>query len=181
MNPVATARSLTTASICALLALATLNCTHGESAPPPARPEPIVSLFNPASMQLHPTFTRVKNWTNPDHSGAPDGIEAELEFRDQFGDTVKAEGRVIFELYNYRTDASDVRGQRITTPFVGSLLTKEEQEARWNRPTRTYSFRLSYPNLSPTLTYVLTATFEPRAGGRFYSRIILQPSPMAGN
>jgi hypothetical protein len=142
-------------------------------------------MFNPASMRLHPAFTRVKNWTSPPYSPTtsgsasprPDGVEVELEFNDSFGDPVKAEGRVIFELYGYRTDAADVRGPRITTPFVGSLLTPDEQRARWNRTTRTYSFRLAYPDLDPARSYVLTATFEPKAGGRFYSRIILQPTP----
>lgn len=164
-----------------LLITSAIGCARGESAPPPVRPQAAVSLFNPASMRLHPTFTRVRNWTSPTQSGQPDGIEAELEFSDQFGDPVKAEGRVIFELYAYRTEAADVRGTRISTPFVGSLLTDDEQRARWNRTTRTYSFRLANPNVSPNTSYVLTATFEPRAGGRFYSRIILQPSPVAGN
>jgi len=133
-------------------------------------------MFNPVSMRLHPTFTRVKSWTTENNTGKPDGIEAELEFSDLFSDPVKAEGRVIFELYEYRKDAADVRGARITTPFVGSLLTEDEQRARWNRATRTYSFKLAVPNLTASRSYVLTATFEPVAGNRFYSRIILQPS-----
>lgn len=174
-----------------LLALALgstlLGCSRADPLPPPQRPTPVASMFNPASMRLHPALTRVKNWTAPSNPAAspadpaqapkPDGVEVELEFNDAFGDPVKAEGRVIFELYGYRTDAADVRGPRITTPFVGSLLTADEQKARWNRVTRTYSFRLAYPDLDANRSYVLTATFEPRAGGRFYSRIILQPTP----
>lgn len=137
-------------------------------------------MFNPVEMRLHPTFTRVKSWVqSSETAGVPDGIEAELEFVDPFGDPVKAEGRVIFELYEYRTESADVRGKRITTPFVGSLMTEEEQRARWNGTTRTYSFRLQQGGLARNRSYVLTATFEPKAGGRFYSRIILQPTPMA--
>jgi hypothetical protein len=137
-------------------------------------------MFAAASMRLHPTFTRVKNWTAAMGTDAatmpPDGIEAELEFSDTFGDPVKAEGRVVFELFEYRTDAADVRGRRITTPFVGSLLTEDDQRARWNRTTRTYSFRLAYPGLDANRAYVVTATFEPKSGSRYFSRLILQPA-----
>lgn len=162
------------------------GCARSEPLPPTvkSRSSASGSMFTPASMRLHPTFTRVRNWTTPANGGAPagrpDGIEVELEFSDAFGHPVKAEGRAIFELYEYRKETADVRGQRVTTPFVGSLLTQDEQVARWNEPTRTYSFRLSYPNLSPERSYVLTATFEPKSGNRFYSRIILQNSPGAG-
>jgi hypothetical protein len=132
-------------------------------------------MFTPTAMRLHPTFTRVKNWTTGDQE-KPDGIEAELEFTDQFGDTVKAEGTVSFEIFDYRTGAADVRGEPLAQPFVGSLLTPEEQRARWNNPTRTYSFRLADHDLKPNHTYVLTATFDPKAGGRSFARIILQPA-----
>lgn len=162
--------------ILSLAALSATACTSQERLAPPARPPAVPSMFNPVSMRLHPTFTRVKAWDPANTTGRPDGIEAELEFSDEFGDPVKAEGRVIFELYEYRKDAADVRGKRITTPFVGSLLTPDEQRARWNRATRTYSFKLATPALSSNRSYVLTATFEPKAGNRFYSRIILQPS-----
>lgn len=158
----------------ALLPVLALACSRAEKLPPPQRPKPVPSMFNPSSMRLHPTFTQIKNWSGrPD--GQPDGIEAELEFSDSFGDPVKAEGSVSFEIYEYRTDSADVKGRRITTPFVGSLLTAEEQRARWNPVTRTYTFRLAYPRLTTSRAYVLHATFEPKAGGRFFSRIILQP------
>lgn len=160
-----------------VLGAAAGGCQRSEPAAPAARPSPVPSMFTPASMRLHPQFTRVKAFAPGAEPGTrPDGIEVELEFSDPFGDPVKAEGRVVFELYDYRTEAADVRGTRLTTPFVGSLLTDDEQRARWNRTTRTYSFRLAKADLDPRRTYVLTATFEPKAGGRFYSRIILQPS-----
>lgn len=155
------------------------GCARAERLPPPQRPQPVPSMFNPVSMRLHPTFTRVRTWNEQNNTGRPDGIEVELEFNDRFGDPVKAEGRVIFELFEYRKGAPDVRGRRLTTPFVGSLLTEDDQRARWNRATRTYSFRLAYPNLSTERSYVLTATFEPKAGGRFFARIILQPATPA--
>lgn len=155
------------------------GCARAERLPPPQRPQPVPSMFNPVSMRLHPTFTRVRTWNEQNTTGRPDGIEVELEFNDRFGDPVKAEGRVIFELFEYRKGAPDVRGRRLTTPFVGSLLTEDDQRARWNRATRTYSFRLAYPNLSTERSYVLTATFEPKAGGRFFARIILQPTSPA--
>jgi len=138
-------------------------------------------MFNPVEMRLHPTFTRIKSWnTGPDADpNKPDGVEAEVGFYDRFNDPVKAEGRLVFELSAYRTDSADVRGKRLTNPFVGSLATEDDQRARWNPATRTYRFQLAFPNLDSDRSYVLTATFDPKAGERFNSRIILQPTRKA--
>jgi hypothetical protein len=120
-------------------------------------------------MRVHPIFTQIANWT---HSGKPDGIEAQLEFTDQFGDPTKASGKVLFELFSYRKDAPDPRGKRLGR-WVGSLMTPDEQRERWNTTLRTYRFQLDYPGISTTNSFVLTAIFEPSTGGRFFSRIIL--------
>src|SRR5262249_40830310 len=93
-------------------------------------------LFTASSMRLHPIFTQVKDWTG---DGKPDGIQAELEFQDQCGDPTKAAGKVIFELFDYRRDSPDPRGDRLVNPWIGSIATLDEQRARWNRTSRTYS------------------------------------------
>jgi len=128
-------------------------------------------LFAPATMRLHPIFTGVKDWTS---DGVPDGIEAELEFLDAFEDPTKASGRVIFELYDHQTKSPDPRGTRLGNPWVGSIGTVQEQRARWNRTSRTYSFQLTYPGISAGKTYVLTASFEPQGAPRLFSRTILR-------
>jgi hypothetical protein len=126
-------------------------------------------LFAATEMNVHPIFTQIADWT---HSGKPDGIEAQLEFTDQFGDPTKASGKVLFELFGYRKDSPDPRGRRLGR-WVGSLVTPDEQRERWNTTLRTYRFQLDFPGISTELPYVLTAIFEPTTGGRFFSRIIL--------
>ena len=59
-------------------------------------------------MRIHPIFTQIADWT---HSGKPDGIEAQLEFTDQFGDPTKASGKVLFELFSYQNDSPDRAGR----------------------------------------------------------------------
>ena len=126
-------------------------------------------LFPPAAMRVHPSFTEVGSWT---HSVKPDGIEANLEFTDQFDDPTKASGRVLFELFEYRRDSPDPRSKRLGH-WVGSLETLAEQRERWNTTLRTYRFQLDYPNIDPGQTYVLSAIFEPTTGGRFFDQIVL--------
>src|SRR5438094_1542819 len=105
------------------------------SAPRPAtRSEDAARMFAPVSMRIHPIFTQVKDWTNDNR---PDGVEALIEFVDQFGDETKAAGTVIFELYSYRPYNPDPRGDRLVNPWIGSINTEDDQRARWNRTSRT--------------------------------------------
>lgn len=121
-------------------------------------------------MRIHPIFTQVKDWTGDDK---PDGIEALLEFQDQFNDPTKASGTVIFELYNYRKGDADPRGDRVVNPWVGSLQTLADQQARWNRTSRTYFFQLEYPAIRDDVTYVLAATFDTGTT-RFFDQIVIK-------
>ena len=151
-----------------------------EPPPPPSADAdlPRDTTFGPASMRIHPIFTQVKDWTG---DGKADGVEVLLEFQDQFRDPCKAEGRVMFELYDFRR-GPDPRGRREVNPWVGSLTTIDDQRAHWNRTSRTYTFQLSYGQIDPRHTYVLTATFERTGGGRFFDRVVLEgtkPQPKA--
>jgi hypothetical protein len=148
--------------------LAVMMC--GCSARGPASSGSYAGLFAPVSMRIHPIFTDVKDWNN---DGRPDGIEALLEFEDQFGDPTKAAGTVIFELFTYRAYHADTRGERVVNPWVASVQTVGEQQSRWNRTSRTYSFRLEYPAIRQEQSYVLTATFET-GETRFFDRMVLQ-------
>jgi hypothetical protein len=142
-----------------------------QSDAPFARSDADSQLFGPVSMRLHPIFTQVKDWTG---DNKPDGIEALIELQDQFGDPTKASGRVIFELYDFQPYNPERRGDRVCNPWIGYLETLDEQRDRWNRTSRTYSFQLSYDQIQPTKTYVLTAEFQLSNGGRFFDRIILE-------
>ncbi len=158
-------------AILVALGLTVVGCSDGYA---PPRPTPQADVFGPVAMRVHPIFTQVKDWSG---SGHPDGIETLIEFQDQFGDPTKASGRVMFELFEYRRGSADPRGGRVVNPWIGALSTLEQQRQHWNRTSRTYSFQLAYPQINPNRTYVLTAVFEMSEGGRFFDRIILEPSP----
>src|ERR1041385_4565024 len=94
-----------------LIPLVLLGC----ASKPIERDNAEVAMFGPMRMRLHPIFTQVKNWSSGGGSGPgikPDGIEAELEFQDQFGDPTKAAGKVMFELFSYH-QGPDPRGERL--------------------------------------------------------------------
>jgi len=148
-----------------------LGC-QTEPAPSP-RSAAEMALFGPVAMRIHPIFTRVKDWTG---DNKPDGVEALVELQDQFGDPTKAAGRVIFELYSFQKFDPQRKGNRLVNPWIGSLMTLEEQRDRWNRTSRTYSFPLSFAPISEDQTYVLTAQFESASGQRFFDQLILEPA-----
>jgi hypothetical protein len=151
---------------CLLLLTLSLGCASR----PIERDNAEVAMFGPTRMRLHPIFTQVKDWTG---DGKPDGIEAEIEFQDQFGDPTKAAGKVMFELFSYKP-GPDPRNERLTNPWVGSLLSLQQQYEHWNRTSRTYSFQLAMPAITTKKSYVLTAMFEHSDGRRFFSRVILK-------
>ena len=128
-------------------------------------------MFRAVAMRLHPVFTQIRSWTG---AGAPNGIEAMIEFQDQFGEPAKASGEVVFELFQYRKGFPDPRGARVVSPWVAALDSDAAQRAHWSRAGRTYGFQLAYPEINPKATYVLTATFELVGGGRFFDRIVLE-------
>lgn len=149
----------------------------GSSARLPDRAPGDATMFGPTRMRIHPIFTQVKDWTG---DGKPDGIEALIEFQDRFDDPTKASGSAIFELFEYRPYNPDPRGERVTGPWTGSLMTVDEQRARWNRTLSTYSFRLPFPNVRENRNYVLAAAFDRSPGqdqaGRFFDRIVIEAS-----
>lgn len=124
-------------------------------------------LFAPTEIRIHP-FTSIKDWTG---DSKPDGVEVLLELQDRFRDPTKATGSAIFELYDYRRNHPDPRGERLAY-WQGSLLTLEEQRMHWNRISRTYSFQLAYPQIRVDKSYVLQVIFDLGAR-RLTSQVIL--------
>lgn len=158
------------ARLALVLLLVALQCGC-ESANPYPRDASDATLFGPAAMRIHPIFTQLADWTG---DGRLDGVEVLIELQDQFGDPTKASGRVVLELYEYRPYSPDSRGERLAF-WNAQLATAADQADRWNRTSRTYSFALAYDAIRPDRPYVLSATFELSAGGRFFDRIILEP------
>src|SRR4051794_4963159 len=155
----------------AALPLATVACNSERS--PAQRTPDEARMFGPSSMRIHPIFTRIKDWTG---DNIPDGIDALVEFQDQFGDPTKASGTVIFELYQFEKFTPQRKGLRIGNPWVGRIVTEREQRDRWNRTSRTYTFPLAFAGIRTDLTYVLTAEFTPvGGGGRFFDQLVLEP------
>jgi hypothetical protein len=155
-------------TICILL-LAALSGCSSQSSPAPRTAEEN-QLFGPVSMKLD-TFSKVRDW-NEDK--VPDGIEALIEFDDQFGDRTKAAGVVVFELYDYRPYWPDPRGARLANPWTASLASYDDQKTHWETASGAYMFRLAFDQAAWSHDYVLTATFQSAAGARFFSRIVLQ-------
>jgi hypothetical protein len=153
------------AAICLLLPLASCESR------PFSRTEDEAKLFGPKSMRVHPTFTRVKDWTG---DGKPDGIEAVVELQDEFGEPTRAIGSVMFELYTYRPTHPDVRGRRVPEVWVWPLARRNEQTAHWSRALRAYTFKIPFdPGRSPL---VLEATFDlGQERGRLTNQIVLEP------
>jgi hypothetical protein len=152
--------------ICVVGVLAGCQAHEASFAPPKEE-----RLFDAGRMRVHPIFTQVKDWTGDDRA---DGVEAVVEFTDQFGDPTKASGRILFELYEYQPKNPEVRGRRVVNPWIGSLSNADEQKAHWSRPARSYTFQLAYPEISRGRNYVLTATFERDGGGRFFAQTLLE-------
>jgi hypothetical protein len=152
-----------------LLPLLLAGCTRAPLLP---RGDDEAEKFGPSELAFH-SFTTIKDWTSDQK---PDGIEAVVEFLDQFGDPTKASGTLIFELYEYRRAAPDPRGQRLMY-WNASIQSLQEQRLRWNRISRTYSFALANDQINPRRTYVLSAIFQSSSGGRLFSRTILEPQP----
>ena len=157
-----------------VLTFSLLLLAAGCSSAPMERDSDEVSMFGASRMRLHPIFTQVKDWTG---DNVPDGVEAEIEFQDQFGDPTKCAGKVLFELFGYRKGFPDPRGDRVANPWVGQLSSLQDQHDHWNRTSRTYSFQLAMPGISAHSDYVLTAMFEHNDGRRFFGRVILMGTP----
>ena len=129
------------------------------------------AMFGAVSFRIHPAFTQVKEWSG---QHKPDGIEAVLEFQDQFGDPTRAAGEVRFELYSFLDIDPTHRGGRMAM-WTTSLDERDDQIAHWDPAARGYSFQLTYPTILPSRTYVLTAQFD-RNNTRLFDQLIIEPT-----
>ena len=154
-----------------VLAALVLGCqSTALHAPAADQPPDERQLFGPVAMKLHNIFTQVKSFSG---GTSPDGIEAVLEFDDQFGDPTKAAGAVIFELFDFQTGNPDPRGARLVEPWTASLATVAQQHAHWRREIGAYSFLLADDRVRLDHDYVLTATFEPLTGQRLFAQTVI--------
>lgn len=148
------------------LALLAAGCAADPSAPAGSQNE----MFAPKAVRIHPVFTKIASWSGDER---PEGIEALVELRDQFDDTCKGAGSLVFELYEFRTDQPDPRGKRLYNPWQVDIDTEEEQRERWSKTGRCYTFRLAADRINENGRYVLTVSFTPTGGTRLFDRIVL--------
>jgi hypothetical protein len=139
------------------------------------RPASEQEMFGAVSFRIHPTFTQIKPFSP---EGKSQGIEAVLEFDDQFGDPTRASGEVRLELYSFASADPDHRGPRLAM-WSTSLDSKDEQLSRWDPAARGYSFHLTYDQLSKDRAYVLTAQVD-RNKSRLFDQIVIEPSSKDG-
>ena len=130
-------------------------------------------MFEPASLRINPTFTRL---TKGQEAG--ERVDADVELADALGDSAKGGGGIYFELFQYRPRGVDVRGDRVGEPAYYDLSTQDAQKQYWQNVSRTYRFRLPWPELDAKGGYVLSATYEPlpgQGGERLFDRLVLRP------
>jgi hypothetical protein len=132
-------------------------------------------MFGAVSFRIHPTFTQMKDWTG---DGKLDGVEAVIEFQDQFGEPTRATGKVRFELYTFEAGYPDHRGARVAM-WATSLNDKSDQTARWDPAARGYNFQLTYDKIDPKRAYVLTAQVD-RDNSRLFDQLVVEPSVKEG-
>lgn len=140
------------------------------------------AMFGPTTLRINPTFTRLQRF---DSNGEVDGIEADVEFRDDFGDATKAAGIIFFELFTYEPQGPDVRGEAVGEPIRFDLSSMGAQRRHWQNVIRSYRFQLRFDDLEPSASYVLSATWQPRpagpgegggAGKRLVDRLVVAPA-----
>ncbi len=101
-------------------------------------PDPI-NLTLPKTISFHPfTGSRVFG-----ESGGVQGIDARLEAKDAFGDSTKAFGEFRFELYRYKPNSPDPRGQQLAT-WEENLTDPKKNLTHWDGFTRSYEFKLRW-------------------------------------
>jgi hypothetical protein len=135
----------------------------------PAQPVADPAMFAPVAVRIHPIFTEIKDWTD---DGRPDGIEALVELTDQFGDPVKSGGQVLFELYTFRRQFPDPRGNRIAS-WVMPLHTLKQQREHWRKIGGAYAFQLALPRITEYPSALLTVEFTLDSGGRLRDEIVV--------
>ena len=142
----------------------------GCASDPSLAPQNQDEMFAPRAVRLHPVFTKIGSWSGDERA---EGIEALVELRDQFGDTCKGAGSLVFELFEYRTNQPDPRGRRLYNAWQVDIDTVEQQRARWDKTGRSYTFRLAADRINANGRYVLTVGFTPTTGPRMFDRIVL--------
>ncbi len=127
--------------------------------------EQLVEFYSPESIEIL-QFTKPKSF---DDDAIPDGIGVSLRPKDCGGDTVKAYGEFMFELYAYRSASGQRRGQLLQS-WSQPVVDLDDQKQFWDHVTTTYEFQLSWEGspIPPQRKYILAVSFQAPGGKRLF-------------
>ena len=151
--------------LAAAMSLALAGCDGGPGKPGPFEiieppvtagvPEPI-NLLLPQVIRIHP-FTGTRDFGK---EGGVRGVEVRIDALDAYEDSAKAFGNFRFELYAYREENPDGKGQRISTWSV-PLLDPKDNIVHWDKVHRNYLFKLQWDKPVPLgERFLLVAIFD---------------------
>ncbi len=130
-------------------------------------PEPIDILL-PQKIRIH-AFTGMRVF---DENGDLKGIEVRIEAKDGFDDSNKAFGDFIFELYRYRGNNVDPKGERIAV-WEEHLLDPYDNLKHWHSISRTYRFKLHWDKpITTGQRFVLVAIFTSPFTERLFDEYV---------
>lgn len=119
----------------------------------------------PVAIQVYPGTRFVNEGDQPI-------MDAAFELLDDMGDSMKAPGRVRFELYE--AGEGDMLGRRLYAWDV-DVLTQEQQQTYYNRVIRAYNFRLGVDSMEvQKLPTVLQVSYELANGERLQTRAAMK-------
>jgi hypothetical protein len=156
----------------ALFAAALGGCGSGWGlSRPQATTQPVpapIELLLPRSINFQ-GFTGGPRALDP--SGQAKGIEVHIAAKDAFGDATKAFGDFRFELYDFRKNSSDPKGERLASWEVSTVDQRSNRD-HWNEVHRMYEFRLGWNQAVPVGNkLVLVAVYSsPFLGERLFAQ-----------
>jgi hypothetical protein len=158
----------TRTALCLLIA-ATLTAAGGCDGPPPPvqtqAPKPLDMLL-PTEIRIHP-FTGTRTF---DEAGGIRGVEVRMEAVNAFGESTNAFGIFTFQLYSFRNDSADHRGELINS-WEQSIMEPQVNAVHWDHITRSYLFKLQWYRGIPVgrrlvLVASFTSPYTPRLGAQ---------------
>ncbi len=158
-----------------VLAIALAGCNGDAPGPLGPRPPQATSQPVPAPVSLLlPRSIRFQGFTGGpralDASGGANGIEVHIAAKDSFGHAVKAFGDFRFEVYSFKPNSTDPRGERLAVWEVSASDPRVNRE-HWNEVHRAYEFRLGWEQPVPVGTrLVLSAVFSSPFTERLFAQ-----------
>ena len=151
------------------IALVVLACAIGSSgcAYSPARdiPSPINMLL-PKTIAIH-DFTGQRVF---DEEGGVKGMDVRIEVKDSFNDPAEAFGKFRFEMYDFRPQNADPRGELLSSWDV-NLSEPKDNIVHWDNITRAYQFKLHWSKPVPVgRRFILAVVFESPYSPRLFAQ-----------